>query len=73
MIARRVDGKIVLLTFYSIFHELNACPQNGDIKDRFGRTWSPILDEQTLLKCYYCDTSQIFPDDPGKESTVVFI
>ena len=73
MIARHVDGKIVLLTFYTIFHELNARPQNGDMKDRFGRTWSPMLDEETLLKCYYCDTKQIFLDNPDKESSVVFI
>ncbi len=38
MIARRVDGKIVLLTFYTVFHEISARPWNGDMKDRFGRT-----------------------------------
>lgn len=73
MIAKRIDGKIVLLSFCSIFHELSACPWNGDMKDRFGRLWSPVLDEETLLKCYYCDTDRVFPDNPARESSVVFI
>ena len=72
MIARRVDGKIVLLNFYTVFHELNARLQHGDMKDRFGRTWSPMLDEETLLKCYYCDTDRVFPDNPIRESQVFY-
>ncbi len=72
MIARRTDEKIVLLSFYTVFHELNARPWNGDMKDRFGRTWSPILDEQTMLKCYYCETGQVFPDNPVREAQILY-
>ena len=73
MIARCVDRKIILLTFYTIFHKLNACSKKGDMKDRFGLTWVPILDEQTLLRCSCCDTNHIFTDEPDRESSVVFI
>ena len=73
MIAKRSDGKIILLTFCNVFHVLKTRPQNGDLLDKFGRSWSPVLDEQTLLKCYYCETDQVFPDDPGIEAKVRYI
>ncbi len=72
MIARRIDGKIILLSFYSIFHELSAHPWNGDMKDRFGRLWSPVLDEETMLRCYYCETDKVFPDNPVKETQIIY-
>ena len=73
MIARRIDEKIVLLTFSNVFHDLNVTKFNGDYKDKFGRLWSPVLDEESQLKCFTCNTSQIFPDSPGKESQVQYL
>ena len=73
MIAKRRDEKIILLTFYTVFHEISARPWNGDMRDKFGRLWSAMLDEQTLLKCYYCDTDRVFPDNPLKEAKIVYV
>lgn len=73
MIAKRVGGKIILLTFCNIFHEISARPWNGNMRDRFGRLWSPMLDEQTLLKCYYCFSDRIFLDDPQQEANINYM
>ena len=72
MIAKRVDGKIILLTFCNIFHEISARPWNGDMMDKFGRLWSLMLDEETMLRCYYCETEKVFPDNPVKENQVAY-
>ena len=72
MIAKRVDGKIILLTFCNVFHEISARPWNGNMRDRFGRLWSPTLDEETMLKCYCCNTDQVFPDNPTRESQIFY-
>ena len=73
MIAKRVGGKIILLTFCTVFHEISARPWNGDMKDKFGRLWSTMLDEQTMLKCYYCNTDRVFPSNPVKEAGIKYV
>ena len=73
MIVKRENGRIVLLTYSNIFHDLMVVRWNGDYRDKFGRLWSPVLDEETQLKCFACDTEQVFPDNLAKESEVQYL
>lgn len=73
MIARRVDGTILLLTFSNIFHDLKVTRLNRNYKDKYGRSWNAVLDQESQLKCFTCQTCQIFPDNPVKESQVQYL
>lgn len=72
MVARKKNGLITLLAFYTIFHELGISQSNLHT-DIHGRCWKKILDPDSRLVCFSCKTEQIFPDNPSLESRVTYL
>ncbi len=72
MVAKKCNGLITLLTFYTIFHELGVSQDNFHL-DKHGRSWRKTVDPESGLFCFTCQTHAVFPSKPELEMKVKYI
>ncbi len=72
MVARKSNGLITLLAFHTIFHELEVSHRNLHT-DKHGRSWQKVVDPDSNLVCYSCETDKIFPFEPDLEMKIKYI